>query len=324
MVNNRPIESRRANFGERCLDNVGLQCFPGRLFNHAVTAGDLRYHFRDEANAVHILEVTPNDWTKPKRRLIIFATPNGNTAEQSYGAIAKSGRDWHFDIQHIGAQFRYVQSHSEDADLVLVILQPGQLSWPAFRQSVDGADQQIRRLIESLQSKFKADETYLTCHSGGGSLLWGWINAHDELPASVSRLVWLDANYSYSDQLEHGDKLLRWLTSHDSARLCVLAYDDREVENQGKKVVSADGGTYRATDRMISRFEQNENATRSQMADFQATAFLDEKLASENGKATANGKHTPTSRTWPMPAIGVDTRITCIPLPYEKLATGKR
>ncbi len=236
---------------------------------------DVQFQFRDEANAVHILEVTPTEWTKPKRRLIVFATPNGNSAEQSYGALSKEGRDWHYDIQHIGAQFRYVQSQTPDVDLALVILQPGQLSWPAFRQSVTGADDQIRRLIESLQTKFKADETYLTCHSGGGSLLWGWMNAHDELPASVSRLVWLDANYSYSDELKHGDKLLRWLNEHDDAHLCVMAYDDRKVEYQGKKVVSADGGTYRASERMISRFEKDEAATRTQIADFQSTAFLD-------------------------------------------------
>lgn len=239
-----------------------------------LTSGDVQFQFRNEANAVHVLEVTPKEWTKSKRRLIVFATPNGNTAEQSYGALAKEGRDWHYDIQHIGAQYRYIQSRSEDTDVALVILQPGQLSWPAFRQSVAGADQQIRRLIESLQSKFRADETYLTCHSGGGSLLWGWMNAHDELPASVSRLVWLDANTSYSDQLKHGDKLLRWLSRHDEARACVLAYDDREVEYQGKKVVGADGGTFRATERMISFFEQTQSDTHSQLADFQATSFL--------------------------------------------------
>lgn len=234
-----------------------------------------QYRFRQEANAVRILEVVPAKWTKAKRRLIVFATPNGNTLEQSYGAQAQEGRDWHFDIQHIGAQFRYAQSHCDEADLALVVVQSGQLSWPAFRQTTDGADKQIRRLIESLQANLKADETYLTCHSGGGSLIWGWMNAHEELPASVTRIALLDANYSYADELHHGDKLLKWLRNNAAARLLVMAYDDRNVEFQGKKVVSDDGGTYRATERMVARFEKDEPVQRGAIADLQSDALCD-------------------------------------------------
>ena len=235
----------------------------------------LQYRFRQEANAVRILEIVPTKWTKPKRRLIVFATPNGNTLEQSYGAQAQEGRDWHFDIQHIGAQLRYAQAHFDDTDLALVLLQSGQLSWPAFRQTTDGADKQIRRLIESLQANLKVDETYLTCHSGGGSLIWGWMNAYEELPTSVIRIALLDANYSYSDELKHGDKLIKWLRDNATARLLVMAYDDRNVEFQGKKVVSDDGGTYRATERMIARFEKNEAGRPGEIAEMQAKAFAD-------------------------------------------------
>ena len=234
-----------------------------------------QYRFRQEANAVRILEVVPTKWTKAKRRLVVFATPNGNTLEQSYGAQAHEGRDWHFDIQHIGAQLRYAQTHCDDADLALVLLQSGQLSWPAFRQTTDGADKQIRRLIESLQTNLKAEETYLTCHSGGGSLIWGWMNSHEELPASVTRIALLDANYSYSDELKHGDKLIKWLRNNETARLLVMAYDDRNVEFQGKKVVSEDGGTYRATQRMVARFEKDEPVRRETIAEMQSDAFVD-------------------------------------------------
>lgn len=241
-------------------------------------AAGWRFRFRSEANAVRILEVAPDQWTKPKRRLIVFATPNGNTLEQSYGAIAKEGRDWHFDIQHIGAQFRYAQLHSPEVDLALVILQPGQLSWPAFRQTTDGADKQIRRLIESLQTDFGPDETYLTCHSGGGSLIWGWMNAYEQLPSSVTRIALLDANYSYDDKLRHGDKLLEWIKSTPTARLLVMAYDDRQVEYQGKRVVSDDGGTYRASKRMIDRFKQDSPSERATLADRQSITFVDERI----------------------------------------------
>ena len=230
--------------------------------------------FRNEANAVRLLEMTPREWTKPKRRLILFATPNGNTLEQSFGARAKAERDWHFDIQHIGAQFRYAQSQSPDVDMALVILQAGQLSWPAFRQSTDGADKQIGRLVERLQTEFRADETYLTCHSGGGSFIWGWMNFHEQLPSTVRRIAFLDANYSYSDELQHGDKLLSWLRASDDAHLLVMAYDDRNVEYLGKKVVSEDGGTYRASQRMLNRMDKEERGQRDPIGDWQSIRYL--------------------------------------------------
>lgn len=237
-----------------------------------------QHRFRSEANAVRVLEVVPSQWTKAKRRLIVFATPNGNTLEQSYGAKAAPGLDWHFDIQHIGAQFQFAQLQTPDVDVALVLLQAGQLSWPAFRQTTDRADQQIRRLIESLQSEFQADETYLTCHSGGGSLIWGWMNAHEKLPPSVTRIAMLDANYSYSDQLSHGDKILTWLRASPSARFLVVAYDDRRVELNGKRVVDDDGGTYRATLRMIQRFEKELPDQSGTLADMQSDSFLDERI----------------------------------------------
>src|SRR5262245_23647564 len=42
----------------------------------------------------------------PATRLIIFATPNGNTIEQTLGAKMTEALDWHYDIQHIAAQTR--------------------------------------------------------------------------------------------------------------------------------------------------------------------------------------------------------------------------
>src|SRR5262245_24198657 len=45
------------------------------------------------------------DAAKPTR-LVFFATPNGNTIEQTLGCQAIPGLDWHYDIQHIAAQTR--------------------------------------------------------------------------------------------------------------------------------------------------------------------------------------------------------------------------
>src|SRR5205807_1541230 len=45
------------------------------------------------------------DPAKPTR-LVLFATPNGNTLERTLGCGKSPGLDWHFDIQHVAAQVR--------------------------------------------------------------------------------------------------------------------------------------------------------------------------------------------------------------------------
>ena len=41
--------------------------------------------------------------------LVFYALPNGNTIEQTIGKAIGPGDDWHFDIQHIGAQTRFLR-----------------------------------------------------------------------------------------------------------------------------------------------------------------------------------------------------------------------
>ncbi|MFO0921707.1 MAG: hypothetical protein U0905_04365 [Pirellulales bacterium] len=248
-----------------------------KTFHQGPVQGE-RFRFRDEANGVRILEICPHTMSKARKRLLVFATPNGNTAEQSLGCIAAEGIDWHFDIQHIGAQYRWLRDRSEDCDWILVIVQSSQLSWPAFRQSNPQADGQIRKIVESLQQEWQADETYLSCHSGGGSFLWGWMNAYETLPSTVQRLIFLDANYSYSDELHHGDKLLQWLKNDAKNRLFVLAYDDREITLDGKKVVGETGGTFRATERMVKRFGLEEKGKEGTWLDFRTRSFFEERI----------------------------------------------
>src|SRR5205823_9237815 len=91
-------------------------------------------------------------------------------------------------------------------------------------------------------------------HSGGESFLFGFLDAVDAVPSTIQRIILLDANYAYSDQRKHGDKLLGWLRADANHKLIAIAYDDREITLNGKKVVSPTGGTYRASQRMIDRF----------------------------------------------------------------------
>jgi hypothetical protein len=208
-------------------------------------------------SGVRVFVNAPRALERSRRLLVVFATPNGNSVEQSLGCASAEGRDWRFDIQHVAAQIRRLRELDATRDIVLAIAQAPKLSWPTFRREHADASQIIRGLVESLAKEVAADRVALTCHSGGGSFLSGYLNAHDELPATLARIVWLDANYSYSDDERHGDKLLAWLQGDAARQAVVVAYDDREITLDGKKVVGPDGGTFRASERMLARFRRD-------------------------------------------------------------------
>jgi hypothetical protein len=210
-----------------------------------------------------------------KRLLVIYATPNGNTIEQTLGCAgaeretpgqaggtvrrpdASEGRDWHFDIQHVAAQVRRLREVDADEDIVLAVVQAPKLAWPAFRQAEKNAGEIIKGIVQETSRAVGAKRIVLSGHSGGGSFIFGFIDALDEIPAAIERIVFLDANYSYSNDKKHGDKLLAWLRGDADRHLVVIAYDDREITLDGKKVVSDTGGTFRASQRMIDRFTRD-------------------------------------------------------------------
>jgi hypothetical protein len=223
------------------------------------------------------------DASRPTR-LIIYTTPNGNTIEQTLGSAMGKETDWHFDIQHIAAQTRRLREVSPDENIILVCVEATGLSWPAWRQKNPDNAARIRRMVEGWIDAVKARlpgspvRVALTGHSGGGSFLFGFINGGETIPDYVERIGFLDANYSYSDADKHGDKLLAWLRGDAARRLVVIAYDDREITLDGKKVVGPDGGTFRASGRMMSRFRQDTVLTEAKSGDFQATTGLNGQI----------------------------------------------
>jgi hypothetical protein len=198
------------------------------------------------------------DDTKPTA-LILYATPNGNTIEQTLGCAKAENLDWHYDIQHVAAQVRRLRELNPRENLALAVTEAPKLSWPAFRQSNPDHQAIIRSIVDTAVELTGAKSITLTGHSGGGSFIFGYLNAHDAIPAQVTRIAFLDANYAYTDDApqNHGDKLIAWLKAEASRHLVVIAYDDREITLNGKKVVSPTGGTYRATSRMLDRFRKD-------------------------------------------------------------------
>lgn len=211
----------------------------------------------------------------PKRPtvLVLYATPNGSTIEHTLGGKPADGApklDYRFDLQHVAAQVRQWREVNHRENIALAVIQASEKSWPAFRKAHADAPQRELEIVASAVKRVPVPvaDLVLTGHSGGGSFLWGYIDAEDAIPANVGRIAFLDANYSYSDESKHGDKLLTWLRSDASRSLVVIAYDDREITFNGKKVVGPDGGTYRASHRMLDRFGKDVDFTPGKLGPF--------------------------------------------------------
>ncbi len=184
--------------------------------------------------------------------LIIYALPNGNTIEQTVGKHLQPGDDWRFDIQHIGAQTRFLRQVLSNDFVVIAYLENSLQSWPGWRKR--NGDQQIPNLLLKLKEAALADSSakvVLTGHSGGGSFIFGLLNSVDAVPDDVVRIAFLDSNYAYERSQGHTDKLLAWLCSRTDRHLCVLAYDDESALLEGKPFVTPRRGTWGRTHAML-------------------------------------------------------------------------
>jgi hypothetical protein len=194
---------------------------------------------------VHINAPPESDFTNDKKLLLIFyALPNGNTIEQTIGKETKAGDDWHFNIQHIGAQTRFLRERLKDRVVVIAYLESNLKSWPAWRKQHGNGP--IPEIIATIRKIFsgRAMEIVLNGHSGGGSFIFGYLNTVAEIPDEVRRIAFLDSNYGYDSAAGHGQKLVKWLAASDEHFLCVLAYNDAVALLDGKTFVSAAGGTW--------------------------------------------------------------------------------
>ncbi|WP_157368589.1 hypothetical protein [Zavarzinella formosa] len=217
---------------------------------------------------------------KKKTRLVIFATPNGNSIEQTLGCAKAEGADFRFDIQHVAAQVRKLREITPGENIVLAVTEAEVLSWPAWKRTRKDAPATIRKLVDTIRDWVPGKDVRvsLACHSGGGSFLFGYFDGGESIPDYVDRIVFLDANYSYSDADKHGDKLLGWLRGDQTRRLAVVAYDDRKIMLNGKPIIGPDGGTFRATDRMVARFSKDVKMTETTVGDFTNRTGIDGQI----------------------------------------------
>jgi hypothetical protein len=202
--------------------------------------------------------------------LILYALPNGNSTAHTIGRRLTEGMDWHYDIQHIGAQTRALRERGLDQAIV-VYLEAESKSWPQWRRALgyDRANARIVEIVDEVRAAVgnpRRMRVTLTGHSGGGSFMFGFIEGQDALPSWLERIAFLDANYNFEPR--HGEKLSAWLRGDRRNTLVVLAYDDREIMLDGKKVVSDSGGTWRASERMIRNLSGFFSLTEGKFGEF--------------------------------------------------------
>ena len=218
-------------------------------------------------------------FTPGKKVLLIFyALPNGNTTDQTVGKLMQPGDDWHYDIQHIGAQTRFLRELLPDRVVVVAYLEAQSKSWPAWRK--EHGDKLIPEIIATVKKLFagREVETVLSGHSGGGSFIFGYLNAVDRIPEDVVRIAFLDSNYAYDQALGHEDKLAKWLAASDRHCLGVLAYNDAVALLNGKAFVSAAGGTWGKSHAMQHDLAEAFKFTTQTNADFERFSALDGRV----------------------------------------------
>ena len=212
--------------------------------------------------------------------LIFYALPNGNTIEQTLGRKLKEGDDWHYDIQHIGAQTRWLREALKGTNIVIAYLECAEKSWPTWRRKNDPDNKRIAPMVEAIQKRFPAPGTklILTGHSGGGSFTFGYLNGVARIPEAVERIAFLDSNYAYDGKAGHADKILRWLKSSEDHYLCVLAYHDSIALLNGKTFVSESGGTWGRSLAMLQDFGQQLKWQSETDAEWQRHVALDGRV----------------------------------------------
>lgn len=185
------------------------------------------------------------------REVLVYATPNGNTLEQTLGRGRHEDESFRYDIQHVLAQTRLYRKLVPERDVILVVLEAPGLSWPQWvRSHADAPSRAVAKLAQIAPMAPDAP-LVLASHSGGGSFAFAVIDGYKKLPQRLERLIFLDSDYAFEEKSGHGGKLAEWLAGDTRHVLSVVAYDDRNIRLHGRRVVSKKGGSYRATERML-------------------------------------------------------------------------
>ncbi|MDE3144828.1 MAG: hypothetical protein KGL19_11775 [Bacteroidota bacterium] len=212
--------------------------------NVLFASADSVFSFRFRSDVTITVDYPKNFSSKNKTQLVLFALPNGNTTAQTMGKQLKAGDDWHFDIQHIAAQTRFVRNKINYENIVVVYLENDLKSWPQWKKNHENYTTIISSIVDTI-IKVSAVQVYslhLNSHSGGGAFVFGFIQSQKQIPDYIDRISFLDSDYGYDSTFK--EKIIDWLKATSFHHLTVFAYNDSVVVYNGKPLVSPTGGTW--------------------------------------------------------------------------------
>lgn len=156
-----------------------------------------------------------------KTIVVLYALPNGNTTAQTMGKKLQPGDDWHFDIQHIKAQTKFLREKLKE-NIVVAFLENDYKSWPMWKGEHDQYRKEIQMIVDSICSSLLPGKKsiYLNGHSGGGSFIFGYLDGLEKIPSIVKRITFLDSDYGYDGS--YTSKFISWLKENKKATLTVF------------------------------------------------------------------------------------------------------
>lgn len=213
-------------------------------------------------NDVKITIDRPASYPYARTLVILFALPNGNTTEQTMGKKLQPNDDWHFDIQHIKAQTEFIREKL-DQNIVVAYLENNYKSWPLWKQKHAEFKTEIPHIVDTVFNlvKRKKKILYLNGHSGGGSFIFGYLNAVGKIPSFIQRISFLDSDYGYDSS--YYPELKNWLKENKTATMTIFAYNDSVALYNGKPVVSEKGGTWYRSHLMLQHLQNNFSFTQT-------------------------------------------------------------
>jgi len=211
------------------------------------------YYLLDSIRVVVDDPYTTAELATSPHTLVLYALPNGNSIEWTMGKAKNQKDNWHYNIQYIDAQTQWLRANTAEKFIVAYLEAP-QLSWPAWKKSHANYGEMITQLMDSLRGLYPDAHMYLNSHSGGGSLINGFIESRESIPGWVKQIGFIDSNYGYNTEI--GAKLNHWLSADKERRLSVFAYNDSIALYEGKPFVSATGGTWFRSKMMLIDLSQ--------------------------------------------------------------------
>ncbi len=275
------------------IPGIWLVLAAGISFLHAVALPDFEQNdiMKEQTRSfiwggdvnVHINAPGKDSLKQDKKTIIVFyACPAENTIEWTIGKEMEEEDDWHYDIQHIGAQTRFLRNTLKDKNVITIYIQPTDNAWQLYDNNHpnDYIDL-IQSMTNSILAPFSEFDYKVTLnsHSAGGSWVFRYILGVKEIPQWINRFGFLDSNYNYKYDAAHYDSLFQqFLLERDSTYLCLIAYNDNIALLDGAPFVTPEGGTWWNARYMKSRLDPFFTFIDSHDVDFQRHIASDKRF----------------------------------------------